>query len=140
VWLWCLSVAIFHFDVVAWWKRRDQFERPEDLVAFAYYFAIFVTCIAAVMISRRLRLAWLLAERGVEVVATITKVGTFVAYQQTRVYYQYSCDGQVVDRIMSCLVDVANKYEDGSKQLTLICDPVNPRRAMKKSDLFPSDD
>jgi hypothetical protein len=140
VWLWYLSTVIFRFDVVAWLTRRDQMERPDDLITFAFCSAIFVTCVGGAMMSRRLRLAWLLTERGVEVVATVTKVGTFVAYQQTRVYYQYSCDGQVVDKIMSCILDEANAYEAGTKQLILICDPINPRRSMEKSAVYPKGD
>jgi hypothetical protein len=121
---------------VSFLKRRDP-QPIRELIPIAFSIAIVFTVVGAAFGTYNTWRALRLAQFGIEVVARVTDLGTFAYYGQIRVYYEFSFHDQVVRKVMSCTREEAQQYQDGVKQLVVMCDPWRPRKCMLKSEVLP---
>lgn len=135
VWGFYVVAAVFDFDVLAYIKHREP-EPGGPNVAIYFWVAIVFSVGAVARAAYTIRRAAHLARHGVEVVATITKVGKLGMKGYVRVYYEYSLNGRRVEQVMSCPKFLAKEYRNGTRQLVLVCDPHRPQRSMARSDVW----
>lgn len=135
-WGFYISAAIFHFDIISFIKRRDP--KPlHEMIPITFSVAIVFTIVGSAFGIFNTWRALRLAQYGAEVVARVTNLGSIGYYGQIRVYYEFSFDGQVVGKVMSCLREEAQEYRDGVKPLVVMCDPWRPRRSMLRTEVLP---
>jgi hypothetical protein len=135
IWGCYVAAAVYDFDVFDFVKRRQQ--RPDPMRAEIYLsVAILFTAGALARAVYTISRAVKLARHGVEVVATITKVGSINMKGYVRVHYEYWLNGVRVQQVMSCPRFLADEYEDGTRELVLVCDARRPQRSMEKDNVW----
>jgi hypothetical protein len=128
-----LLSAIFDVDLLRYLQRRRQPGTPFMYLVLACGVTVGSLLWAAYYVHR----AWLLATRGVEVVATIKRVGRLKAGGMVRVDYEFWLNGLLIRQAMSCHEEAAEEYRRGTKPLVLVCDPRRPQRSLERSLVWP---
>lgn len=133
-WVLYLAKVTFGFDLVAMLKGRTK-DPSFDPTMLYLILAIIVTFIAPMITVIQIRKTLALARNGVEVVATITSVGRFAVHGFVKVECQYRYAGNWHALAWSHAKAVSTVSEGDS--VAVIVDPANPKRCMRKDEVFP---